>query len=112
MNEKEKIDKFLFEENVRRLCLFDSLRRKPYLQGLTLKELDCLIDSVLTLITNLNNNFEKGTPMINVSDKDSWSGSSLFRNIFIYNVLEFPINYDGTDKKFKQKLIDRWTKNE
>ena len=107
----EKVDKYLFEDNVKRLCLYDMLRRKDYLQKLTLEDLENLVNSVNTLTSNLQSDFEDGSIKIDVSDKDKWSSSSLFRDIFIHNILDIKIRYNGTVKDFKQMLKDRWKNN-
>lgn len=110
MAKQNKIDKYLFRDNVSRLCLYDMLRRKSYLQTLTLKELDNLVRSVNTLLFNLQSDFESGKMMINVSDEHNWSESTLFRNIFLHNVLDVKIICGGTTKDFKNKLTKRWEK--
>ena len=112
MELKEDIDIYTFKDNIRRLCLYDMIRRKPYLKNITLEELDGLVLSINSLISNLEYHFRKGTPKINVSDTDNWSSSSLFRDIFLHNVLDIPIENKGTTKNLKEMLRERWNEDE
>ena len=102
------IEKETFEDNIRRLCLYDMIRRKSYLRNITLDELDELVLSINSLVSNLEYHFKKGTPKVNVKDRDNWFSSSLFRDIFLHNVLDIPIEYNGTTKDFKEMLKKRW----
>lgn len=108
MTTNEKIDTYTFKDNIRRLCLYDMIRRKPYLKNITLDELDGLVQSINTLISNLEYDFKMGTPKIEVRDKDNWTSSSLFRDVFLHNVLDIPIECNGTTKDFKEMLKNRW----
>jgi hypothetical protein len=50
--------------------------------------------------------------MMKVSDENNWENNSLFREVFLHNVLDIPIEYNGTEKDFKEKLEKRWRKYE
>lgn len=108
---KEKINKYLFEDNIRRLFLVDMLRRKEYLKSITIEQLDCLMSDINTLISNLDSDFKKGKRKITVGDNANWDSSSLFRDIFLNNVLEIPIEWHGTKEDFKKMLEKRWEPN-
>lgn len=105
---KEKENLYFTRDNTRRLFLYDMLRRKEYLQNIKLEDLDNLVRSINTLIANLEHNFKQGKIKIEVSDRDNWASSSLFRDIFLHNILDIPVKYEGTVKMFKDKLIKRW----
>lgn len=112
MDKDKLIEEHIFKDNIRRLCLYDMIRRKQYLKNLTLEELDGLVQSINALISNLEYNFKRGTPKIHVEDKDNWPSSSLFRDIFLHNVLDIPIEYNGTTKDLKDMLKNRWKEDE
>lgn len=112
MELKEDIDIYTFKDNIRRLCLYDMIRRKPYLKNITLEELDGLVLSINSLVSNLEYDFKMGTPKIEVRDRDNWTSSSLFRDIFLHNVLDIPIECNGTTKDFKEMLRERWNEDE
>lgn len=105
---KEKIDNFMFEDNIRRFFLYDLLRRKKCLKGITLNDLDWLVNDINTLISNLNSDLKEGKKLIKISDKDNQEGGSLFRKIILHNTLDIPIKYEGSEKEFKGMLENRW----
>lgn len=104
-----KIDKFLFQDNIRRLCLIDMLRRKSYLSGITLEQLEDLTREINTLIGNLQYAFENSKMMIEVSDEHS-SNSSLFRDIFTHTVMDIKPICEDSIKRMNEKLKERWRK--
>ena len=108
MKSEDERDTYTFKDNIRRLFLYDLLRRKTYLKNITLNDLDGLVQSINTLVSNLEYDFKNGTPKIDVSDTDNWSSSSLFRDIFLHNVLDIPIKNNGTTKNLKTMLKKRW----
>ena len=112
MKQEDDIDIYTFKDNIRRLCLYDMLRRKPYLKNITLEELEGLVQSINTLVSNLEYHFKEGIPKINVRDESNWSSSSLFRDVFLHNVLDIPIECEGTTKDFKEMLRNRWRKED
>lgn len=112
MKSEDDIDTYTFKDNIRKLCLYDMIRRKPYLKNITLEELDGLVLSINSLISNLEYHFREGTPKIEVRDKSNWSSSSLFRDVFLHNVLDIPITCNGTMKNFKEMLRERWNKED
>ena len=109
---KAKQKLYTTKDNTRRLFLFDLLRRKEYLKDIKLNELDNLVYSINSLISNLEYYFRKGEIKINVKDSDNWDSGSLMRDIFLHNILEIPIDYRGTTKDFKDKLLERWSDSE
>ena len=108
MKSEENRDTYTFKDNIRRLCLYDMIRRKPYLKNITLAELEGLVLSINSLVSNLEYHFREGTPKIEVRDESNWSSSSLFRDIFLHSVLDIPITCNGTMKDFKEVLKNRW----
>jgi len=108
--EISKMNKFLFKDNIKRLFLYDMLRRKSYLGSLTLNQLENLVIEINILTSNLQSDLKDGIPMIKISDEDNWPTSSLLRDIFLHNVLDVKIKNGGSTKDFKEKLEKIWSK--
>ena len=105
---EEKINNYLFEDNIKRYFLKEMLIKKACLKNLTIKEIDSLVRDINILINNLNSAFKRGEKVINISDKNNWEGDNLFKNIILHNVLEIKNVWHGSEKDFKDKLINRW----
>jgi len=109
MNEKNlKIDKYYTHDNLRRFFLTDMLRRKSYLKLISIENLNSMVNDINTLVSNLNSNIKDGKMMIKIEDRHNWSGSTLFQNIILHNVLDVKIDYNGSNKDFKNMLKERW----
>lgn len=109
---KNKIDEYLFRDNLERFFLTDMLRRKRYLENITIKQLDDLVNSIQTLISNLVFNIKNGKPIIEVTDKHNWENNGFFRDIILHNVLKFTnkdkyVNYIH-QKNIIKLLKERW----
>lgn len=113
-NLEDKSKKYIAKDNIRRFFLMDMLRRKPYLKGLTIEQLEGLTQSITSLMSNINHKFERGELVLNVKDESNWEHSSFFRDIIIHNVLDIKtkdgcVTYAGDDQ-MKCMLTERWTK--
>lgn len=104
----ESENKYFMHDNLRRFFLIDMLRRKTYLESVSIENLNSMVNNINTLISNLNHDMERGNVKIEVQDKHNWSGSNLFQNIILNNVLEIPNPLNGSEKDFKDKLKARW----
>ena len=107
MVDSKKINKFLFQDNVRRLCLIDMLRRKQYLSVITLEQLEDLTRSINTLVNNLQYAFDNSKMMIEVSDEHSCN-SSLFRDVFTHTVMDIKPTCNDSIKRLNERLKERW----
>ena len=107
--QRELNDKIYYaKDNLRRYFLKDLLMRKTCLKNVTLEQLDQLVYSINTLVSNLESNFENGELKLDIHDKDNWEGGGKFRDIILHNALDIPITYGGSTKDFKHMLEKRW----
>lgn len=102
-----KIDRFLFETNVKKICLFDNLMRREEFKDFSITNLKHLVDDIIIFVGNLEGNLKKCEPKIKVGDGDYWCNSDKLIDIFKINVMEFKPYFMG-EIDFKEELKKRW----
>ena len=80
------------------------------MKDLKIEELDSMVRDINTLVSNLDSEVKDGKIKINVENKHNHSGSTLFSDIILHNVLDVKINWNGSTKDFKEMLKERWVK--